>query len=204
MHHVPRLTRRRGSARQDRDRGTALLEAAIILPVVLVVLAGVFELGFMYRSASVVVSSSRSGARLAAQTYGKAKTVADQDVALDRIRTTVEKDLSARDSSDTPVWMWLYKVDPDAGAGFDQPKGSTNFSSCATNCVRFDWNGTQFVRDTTSTWVTTDSCGRNIDQVAVAISVRHKQVVFGFLGTRDLVESTAMRLEPRDDCVTPE
>jgi hypothetical protein len=178
-----------------------LLEAAIVLPVLILLLGGIFELGFTFRSASVTASSTRSGARLAAALYGTAATSTDKDTVLDQVRQTVEKDLSARDATDTPQVLWVYRVDPTSANG--QPVGSTHFSSCATDCIRFTWDGSHFSPSTGSgSWTSPDACGKTLDEVGVYVRLRHRPSVFPVLGAKTVREMTAMRLEPNVSCLT--
>jgi Flp pilus assembly protein TadG len=52
------MTRLRG------ERGTALLETAITLPIVLVVVVGIFEFGRAFQTWQVLTNAAREGARL--------------------------------------------------------------------------------------------------------------------------------------------
>jgi Flp pilus assembly protein TadG len=55
----------RESSRRPRERGTALLEAAITMPIVLLVAVGIFEFGRAYQTWQVVTNAAREGARVA-------------------------------------------------------------------------------------------------------------------------------------------
>lgn len=57
------MTRVRG--RLTGERGTALLETALTLPLLLLVSAGIFEFGRAYQTWQVVTNAAREGARLA-------------------------------------------------------------------------------------------------------------------------------------------
>jgi len=54
-----RLFRRRG------ERGAALLEAAITVPIILLISVGIFEFGRAYQTWQVLTNAAREGARLA-------------------------------------------------------------------------------------------------------------------------------------------
>lgn len=45
------------------ERGTALVEAAIIVPVVLLIMVGIFEVGRAYQTFQVLTNAAREGAR---------------------------------------------------------------------------------------------------------------------------------------------
>jgi Flp pilus assembly protein TadG len=53
------------SVRRNRERGAALLEAAITVPIILLISVGIFEFGRAYQSWQVLTNASREGARLA-------------------------------------------------------------------------------------------------------------------------------------------
>jgi Flp pilus assembly protein TadG len=53
------LSRRRG------ERGAALLEAAITVPIILLIAVGIFEFGRAYQTWQVLTNAAREGARLA-------------------------------------------------------------------------------------------------------------------------------------------
>jgi len=48
-----------------RERGAALLEAAIVVPIILLISVGIFEFGRAYQTWQVLTNASREGARLA-------------------------------------------------------------------------------------------------------------------------------------------
>jgi Flp pilus assembly protein TadG len=47
------------------EKGTALLEAAITVPIILLISVGIFEFGRAYQTQQVLVNATREGARLA-------------------------------------------------------------------------------------------------------------------------------------------
>ncbi len=58
--------RRRGSSRDAGNRGSTLIEAAIVLPVILLVVLGTVEIGLAFKDFLTVGAMSRDGARIAA------------------------------------------------------------------------------------------------------------------------------------------
>lgn len=55
----------KAAAKVGSDRGTALLETALVLPMVLLVLVGIFEFGRAYQTWQVLTNAAREGARVA-------------------------------------------------------------------------------------------------------------------------------------------
>ena len=186
----------RRSRRLRGDRGTALIESAIVLPFLALMVFGIVEIGFLYRSASVVNAASRSGARLAAAQFSMAQTPALQAPVLDNIRLSVEKDLQSKSSVDTPVDLWVFKTDSNGDPS----------SGCGANCFQATWNsGTGHFNTLSGSWPTPDGCGQVIDSIGVLVHVTHAPIGFSSaFGNIELREKTVMRLEPRTDCTTPE
>lgn len=58
-----------------RARGAALLETALILPLVLLVVVGIFEFGRAYQTWQVLTNAAREGARVAVLPGSSADTV---------------------------------------------------------------------------------------------------------------------------------
>lgn len=194
MRGVPRV-HARPRRRATGDHGAALVEAAIILPFLVILVFGIVEIGFLFRSASIVNGASRSGARLAAANYGSATTSAQKSSVLDNVRLSVEEDLKARSGVDTPSVLWIYK----ANSSGNPPSG--DFSSCGSPCVVYTWtvdaaNPTGAFEYTSGSWPLPDACGTTHDNVGVFVRVSHAPIGFtNFLGTVTLNEHTVMRLE---------
>ena len=166
-----------------------MVEAAVVIPVMLLLFAGLTQLAFAMSTSSSATGASRTGARLAASVYSDAARSGDAARlanTLDAIRTGVERDLVGRPSGATPTSLWLYRADaagnPASGA------------SCASDCIRWTWDGTQFA-SRTGTWSNPDSCGSVIDKVGVRVSLVY-DVTSPFLGDVTVRRTTTMRLEP--------
>jgi hypothetical protein len=114
-----------GRRAQQRERGAALVEAAILLPVLLVLIFGAIEYGFLFKDASTVAGAVRSGARIAS-TESKVDGMAAD--AANGVATAI------RNFQHTPspvIWVYL-----SGDNGY--PLGTTGFSSCAApTCVVF-------------------------------------------------------------------
>jgi Flp pilus assembly protein TadG len=55
----------RTDSRRHGERGAALLEAAITIPLILLISVGIFEFGRAYQTEQVLTNAAREGARLA-------------------------------------------------------------------------------------------------------------------------------------------
>jgi Flp pilus assembly protein TadG len=54
-----------GRKRDGHDRGSELVELAIVLPLLLLIVAGIADFGFLFQRYEVVTNAAREGARLA-------------------------------------------------------------------------------------------------------------------------------------------
>ena len=191
----------RGPSRDER--ATAIIEAAFVIPVLVVIVLGIMEFGLVFASTSTATQASRSGTRVAAVQYAAAGTTAQaQRTATDSIAAAVSADLKGLGGA-TPVGIAIYKVDPTSTSGL--PVGGNPgvgmTGGCTDRCVRYTWNGTTMAYSSGS-WTDPDACGATIDSIGVYVQVNHKYVT-GLLGsTRTVTGKTVMRLEPlsTDQC----
>jgi hypothetical protein len=168
------------------ERGVALLEAAIVLPVLVIVVLSIFDLGFAWRSGTTTDSATRSGARVASAQYGGAAGAAERAIVVETVRLAVEADLDSLPSQATPSSLWIYRA---------TPSGDPADSSCAVDCIRLAWNGSQFATPSGS-WTTADACGDEVDLIGVRVAASHG-FLHGLLGTSiGVTRTTTMRLEP--------
>jgi hypothetical protein len=193
------------SRRLRGDHGSALVESAIALPFLVLMVFGIVEVGFLFRSASVANTSSRNGVRLAAAQYGSAKDAAAQLNVVLAVKATVEKDLSNRSSTDTPIDLWIYKAQSDGSPQSGVANKMGDFGTCTTPCVKFKWitGGTQFGPPSGS-WDTPSFCGVDHDSVGVLVRMQHSPLGFAnLLGTINVTEHSVMMLEPPNPNTCP-
>lgn len=191
--------------RLDRrdQRGAAMVEAAIVLPVMLIIVIGILEFGLLFGNYSTAVSSTRSGARVGAALYSQALTgaqeTAQQTAAIGEIVAATEADLKAMNNA-TPIGMAIYKVNPSASDG--SPAGGFPgpglVGGCSSNCIKFTWNGNKMVRQSAAQqWPMPQRCAlANVDSIGVYVEVEHKFITGMFGNRKSLVGHTVMRLEP--------
>jgi len=116
--------RRRGVVLRRRgDGGAVAVEAALITPLIMLLLFGIIEFGFVFKNHLAVSSSTRAGARIAS-----AMPRAD-DFAI-RAAESVVREGAALERQNI-VKVWVYRANASTGL-----PDSGNFSSC-TACVRF-------------------------------------------------------------------
>jgi hypothetical protein len=193
---VTRLVRRRRHAGTDAERGAVLVEAALVLPVFLLFVFGIIEMGLYMSASATTTSATRSGARYASANFGVSL---DEDAAHD-VRDIVTDDLDALHGNDAPVKLYIYRATTD---GF--PWGQTDFDDCPLRCYRYTWNGSEFDYEESSPgWSSPDACisedDSELDSIGVYVEVRH-QFITGYLGSflgddSLLAEKTVSQLEP--------
>ena len=134
------LTRRaaRGPAprRARGDDGAAMVEAAIVMPLLMLLVFGIIEWGLAFLSATSTNSAARSGARTASASTQNT-SYAQQAVL------AVEQNLKGALPFATPEELWIYRVPTSSTDDSGFPEGQTSFV-CGANCIKYTWNGTSF------------------------------------------------------------
>jgi len=182
-----------------------MVEAALVLPVMILIVLGIIEFGLVFTSYSTTTASTRSGARLAATSYAQAGPVPTaQDAALTQIAAATAADLEVLTNA-TPVGMAVYRVDPAStdGAPSGGFPGPNMAGGCTSNCVKFTWNaGTQKMTKTGGSWTNPDACGTAVDSIGVFVETSHDYITGLFGQTQTVTGHTVMRLEPlpTDQC----
>src|SRR3954465_6274559 len=152
----------------SRERGAALVETAILIPIVVMLTFGLIEFSSAYQSSSVATAASRSGARVASAeallpTFATAAALA-AGTALRPV------------SADEPQEMWVYDADDTTGL-----PASGNFTNCTTKCIKYTWLPAQKKFDAANPsgggWAaaTQNACNStNWDSVGVYVKLKHK------------------------------
>ncbi len=91
---------RRVFARSSNERGTSLIEAAVVLPFLIAVVIGLAEFGFFFVDSLPVSTSAKQGARVGS-TAGKAPSA--DAVIVDTVNESVA---SASNSSIKAIWVF--------------------------------------------------------------------------------------------------
>ncbi len=190
--------------RRERERGAALVEAAIITPVFFLLVFFVFEMGLLFRDALTTDNASREGAR-AASTRGNA---ADADYFILR---TVEHGLEAVGLQRLEYVVVFNATGPgDSVPGacrsasqpglcnhytaadfFAELDNAGGFDTGNFRCGTLDSNWCPTTRDTTLSGGT--------DFVGVHVETRHDFVTNLIPGGNQLGETTILSLEPEED-----
>lgn len=167
--------------RARADRGAVAVEAALVIPVLLLIVVAITEFGLAYKDQLAVTSAVRAGARMASAepriaTFAQdaADAVAREGAALDLTQVTA---------------LWVYKADTSGNPP----------SSCSTNCISFSYSSAtkKFVQSSGS-WAYTsqDACVGEQDSVGVYLAYKHSAITHVLFSSVSLTSRTVMRLEP--------
>lgn len=197
-------------SRARRDEGATLLEAAVAIPVLVVLVLGVLDLGLAWRDSSSVANAVRAGARVGAAA-GRAR-LADYDLlqsvraalaeipGVDVRRVVVFR--STEPDGAVPAACTAVVFSPTgtgvngvcnvyAATDLGRPAGDFSGvlgSACSPSSVDRFW--CPLGRDT-------DEVGGGPDYLGVWASVHYRGVTSLFPGGLTITDRTVMRLEPQ-------
>jgi TadE-like protein len=183
--------RQHGRARGER--GAALIETVIILPLVLLVVFGIIEFSSAYHDASVTSDASRAGGRIASAQARNPDYATNAAAAVATALRTLPKD--------APQELWIYKANAQG-----YPGSGTDFDTCGASCIKFTWNPDASDWNTTTAgggWAaaTHQVCSEPFDQIGVYVKIRHDFVTKLFGATLDLDDHSVFRFEPTPSAV---
>jgi Flp pilus assembly protein TadG len=209
---LARLARRR---RRD-ERGSALVEAAIILPVIILLTFGAIDFGIGFNQKAGLDNAGRAGVRLAAtDTFtdnatntvtGSGTILAHTQIGFDAA-SSVNAALSQIESKPALVHMYVFRSAYNGTTW--APASVTTPGACSSNCIMYNpqaANSGQFdLYNTTGTWPATaplyperNACPPvvNTDRVGITIVASYRFLT-GLIGTTITLTSTsAAQLEP--------
>lgn len=191
--------------KEDRQRGAVLVELTLVVPILMTLVLGMFEVGMAWSASQSVVQASRSGARTVSQmgTYGRADEEALRAVLatfgddLAQVRRVAIYEYSATSANGVHPDCGTSAV-PTSGArcntylpdDFDELDDPTHFASdtgCSAGQASNPWCPT--IRSDSQTTATL---------VGVEVEFAHTPVS-GFFGVDDriLTQRIVMKIEPR-------
>jgi len=190
------MRRKLEARRLSDERGAALVETAILIPVIILVTFGLIEFSSAYQSSSVATAAARSGARVASAEALLPTYATDAAAAA----ATALHSISATE----PIEMWVYRAN---ASGYPE---SGSFSSCTTNCIRYLWNASTKSFDTANPqgggwpYNTQNACNQaQWDSVGVYVKIRHAFLTKLFGSGITLADHAIFRLEPAPTQLCP-
>jgi hypothetical protein len=202
-------------SRSRGERGAVAVEAALVTPLLFLLVLGIIEMSLYMRDTISTTSSVRTGGRVASVSAGAgpgvcqassspppcspANTPALAQAAADAIQRA-----GAAMPKEQIQYILVYKA--NAG-GYPLPTGNTSLT-CSSSCVKFVWDaGLSKFRYGGGTWVSTtiNACVNNAarDTVGVAMVARHPWVTGLFGSGVTITERAVMNFEPlpSDQCM---
>lgn len=173
-----------------RERGAAVVEAAIILPLLLVLAIGLSEIGFAAIDRLTMANAAREGARVGAA----AGDSANADLSI--LRSVEQASCSLHYGSLVSVEIYEADAngdpsDPASKLNRYTPSGSLNCTNSATTNLTCA-NGCPWTAGSRSTVVT------NLDEVGIKVTYTHDWItgIPPWTGSVTWTDQTVMRLEP--------
>lgn len=206
----PRRTRR-----SRDDRGAVAVEAALVTPVILIMVFGMIEFAFAIRDYVAVTSSVRTGARIASTGANAGPGTCDTDPtapvctpasspALAQMAADAIQAAGSAMPKDSIEYILVFKANKTGYPGADG--NNTVPSSCTgvPNCVRFTWKASQDkFRYAGGAWnsSTISACfpgnaTKPLDSVGVAMVAQHKFFTGLFGKTITLADRATLNFEP--------
>lgn len=178
-------------ARRD-EQGATIVEAAIIIPLLILLTFGAIEFGIGFRDSAAVAGATRSGARIASAMTGQTDFANYTQLSV----SDSLKDLLHAD----PISLTIYKADANGN-----PLGS--FDSC-TDCFTYTWNAGSktWSGPAGDPWTVAEQksmvCGNTLPAVGVRVLAKQSFITGLFGGGKNFDHKTVMRLEPisTDQC----
>lgn len=199
---------RRAPRRRDQ-RGAAAVEAALVTPVLLLMVFGIIEMAFLMKDNVAVASASRVGARIASAAPNAGEALCDGEVPCAPGTTPRFAQLAADAMqtngnalpTDQVDEIWIYDANDD---GFPNAATSMETATCATQCVRYVWSEARGAfRYGGGAWseVATDVCATEGRRVGVRLMTTHPWVVGfklwpGFPDSLPVDDHAVMSFEP--------
>lgn len=193
--------------RSNDERGAILVEFVLVIPLFMVLVLGIFEIGKAWESSQTVVQASRSGARTVSQLGTHSQ--ADREALL-AVASTFGADLGdiqrvvifeADNNGDMPHPGCL-NPNPPSSAPCNS-YGPTQIAALANDSAFADPDGSGCSGgDYSDNWCPTDRDNNQRDATYVGVYVAFtEQYQTGFFGggTYTLTETTVMRIEPDAD-----
>jgi Flp pilus assembly protein TadG len=173
--------------RRRREDGAIATEAALITPLIVLLIFGIVELSLLLLDYQAVNAATRAGARTASslpKIDGFAQAAANQ----------VANEAGPITTSSVQE-LWVYKAKSNSRL----PVGQASFSNC-TRCVKFRWNGTAFVPTFTGwTAAQINACPKNpalTDRVGVYMRTLHDTASQLIVRNSTIESVTVLNMEP--------
>ncbi|GAA0971428.1 hypothetical protein ENKNEFLB_01386 [Nocardioides aquaticus] len=194
--------------RPASERGAVAVEAALVIPILMLLVFGIIEMSLLLRDSLAVTSSVRAGGRVASALAGAGPagvneggdctapcTPANAPMLAQMAANAVQTSGSAL-PEDSVQELWVFRANPQ---GFPGAAGNDEWT-CTVNCVRFRWVPArdQF-RYLDGAWAsaTINACvNSSPDTVGIYLRARHDFITGLFGAGLDVSDSAVFTFEP--------
>jgi Flp pilus assembly protein TadG len=179
----------RVKARTGSERGAALVEFALILPILIALVFGIVEFSSAYHDSSLVSDATRAGGRVGSAQATNPDFATNVVAAVNSAVTTLP--------DDAPQELWVYKANANG-----YPGNTSDFSSCATNCIKYTWNTSTRSFNAANPqgggWPASSHqvCRNPFDEIGVYLKIDHDFVTRLFGANVTLTDHSVFRFEP--------
>jgi hypothetical protein len=206
-------------SRRRNERGAAAVEAALVTPILCLLVFGIIEFSFLLRDYIVVSSDVRTAARIASTGAGDGPGVCDVYAGAPVCTgpsspklAQLAADAVQREGSAMPPssinYILVYKANdkgyPGSNGSSTMPSNCSGFS----NCVRFTWqplanSGAGAFRYADGSWNSSSisacfpgNATNPLDRVGVYMNAKHKMMTGLFGGTLTIADHATFDFEP--------
>jgi hypothetical protein len=171
-----------------------MVETAILMPLIILLVFGVVEFSSAFHDSSITADAARAGGRIAS---AQARNPSYATNAAEAVAAAL-KTLPA----DAPQELWIYRAN---SAGY--PGTGSDFSACATKCIKYTWNSTtrdwNYASPSGSGWdaLLHQVCSEPFDEIGIYVDIRHDFVTQLFGASVDLDDHSVFRFEPTPSAV---
>ena len=196
--------------RKRVQRGAVAVEAALLTPLLTVILFGIIEMSLLMRDVVAVNSSTHVGTRMAAVAAGAGPASCSPSPCtpptspmLAQLAANAIQQAGSAMPQDQINWVLVYNAN---SSGYPMPAGNTS-AVCSTSCVKYVWNAStnQFVYSSGS-WASTsiNACINDPSRMSVGVimNARHPWITGLFGSGVTFQERSVMQFEPlpNDTC----
>ena len=194
--------------RRGSERGAVAVEAALVTPLILLLITGVIELALLMRDDVALTSAVRNGGRTASANAGAGPGGVNEDgdcvspcspanapMFAQMAANAIENAGSAM-PKDSITELWVYKANSD---GYPGANGNKTWT-CGSNCVKYKWvKAKDQFRYLSGTWTssTVNACANNSpDSVGIYMRANHSFVTGFFVDTIAIEDHAVFTFEP--------